>query len=231
MSNAESLDDVFKRLCSIEAPLNERLRLFSDALHQADPRYTAVYDELIERLETAKSGCSAPDAGDLMPPFALPDGDLRIHRLEDYLAKGPLVLSFNRGHWCPFCMVELNVLKQALTRISSCGANVVSIMPEMTSYVAQVAKDVGRAYDILSDRNNGYALSLDLVIWIGDGLRDLLLSDGIDVDMYQQNNAAFLPIPATFVIGRDGRIIARFVDPDHRKRMEIDRIMDCLKTA
>lgn len=231
MSNLENLDDVVKRLCSLEAPLNERLKLFSEALHQTDPRYKATYEILIERLASAKSGCGAPDTGDVMPPFALPDGDLRVHRLEDYLNKGPLVLSFNRGHWCPYCVVELNALKQALKRISLYGASVVAIMPEMPEYVATVANDVSRAYDILSDRDNGYALALDLVIWLGDDIRELLLSDGIDLETYQQNSAAFLPIPATFVVGRDGRIIARFVDPDHRKRMEMDQIIDCLKHA
>lgn len=73
----------------MEAPLNERLRLFSDALKDADPRYASAYDSLVNRLETARSGNSAPGVGDVMPSFALPDGDGRMHGLDEYLAKGP----------------------------------------------------------------------------------------------------------------------------------------------
>ncbi|MGE0054711.1 MAG: peroxiredoxin-like family protein [Hyphomicrobium sp.] len=228
MNNPESLEDVVRRLCSVEAPLSERLKLFSEALNHADPRYTIAYDQLIGRLQLAKIGRGAPEIGDLLPPFALPDGYHRLHRLQDYLARGPLVLSFNRGHWCPYCLVELSALKQSLTRISKSGASVVSIMPETPEYVAKVAAEVGHSYDILSDRNNGYALSLDLVMWVGDAIKELLISDGIDLDVYQQNEAAFLPLPATFIVSKDGRIIGRFVDPDYRRRMEIDRIIDCL---
>lgn len=213
----------------MEAPLNERLRLFSDALKDADPRYASAYDSLVNRLETARSGNSAPGVGDVMPSFALPDGDGRMHGLDEYLAKGPVVVSFNRGHWCPYCLVELNALKQGLNQLASAGASVVSIMPEVPEYVARVAADMGNAFDVLSDRNNGYALSLDLVIWIGDEVNDLLRSDQIALNVFHQNDAAFLPIPATFVVAQDGRITRCFVDPDFRKRMDIEEMLLALR--
>lgn len=229
MSDDDTLDGLFKRLCAMEAPLNERLRIFSDALKDAEPRYAYAYDTLVNRLKTARSGSSAPGVGDVMPSFVLPDGDGRMHDLDEYLAKGPVVVSFNRGHWCPYCQVELNALKQGLNQLASAGACVVSIMPEVPEYVARVAADMGKAFDVLSDRNNGYALSLDLVIWIGDELNDLLRSDRIALNVFQQNDAAFLPIPATFVVAQDRRISGCFVDPDFRKRMDIEEMLLALR--
>lgn len=227
----ESLEDLLVRLRTMEAPLNERLRLYSEALKRVEPHYASAYDALVARLAAARSGSGAPAAGDLMPPFALPDGNLQIHQLDEYLDQGPVVVSFNRGHWCPYCMVELSAFKQGLKRIARSGAAVVSIMPEMSEFVARVAAEVDHTFEVLSDKNNGYALSCDLVIWLGTEIRELFRADRIDIDIYQQNDAAFVPIPATFVIGRDGRIARRFVDPDFRKRMEIDEIVAAVEEA
>lgn len=231
MSDKDSLDSIFKRLCTLEAPLNERLRLFSDALKGAEPHYAAAYDNLVTRLKTARSGSSAPGVGDLMPGFSLPDGEGRLHSLEEYVARGPVVVSFNRGHWCPYCLVELHALKQGLKQLAAAGASVVSIMPDVPEYVAAVAADMDKAFDVLSDRNNGYALLLDLVIWIGDEVNTLFRSDQIELDVYQQNHAAFLPIPATFVVAQDGRITGCFVDPDFRKRMDIEDMLVAISRA
>lgn len=231
MTENETIDGIFKRLCTMEAPLNERLRLFSEALQQAEPHYAAAYDSLVNRLVAARSGSGAPGVGDLMPGFSLPDGEGRMHSLDEYLSRGPVVVSFNRGHWCPYCLVELNALKQGLRQLSAAGAGVVSIMPEVPEYVARVAAEMDQSFDVLSDRNNGYALSLDLVIWIGDDVDQLFRTDKIYLDVFQQNEAAFLPIPATFIVARDGRIAGRFVDPDFRKRMDIDEMLAVLHSA
>ncbi len=231
MTDTESLDDIVRRLCSIEAPLNERLRQFSSALQSIEPHYANAYDALAERLKAARAGGGAPDVGDVLAPFALPDSNMTIHRLDDMLARGPVVVSFNRGHWCPYCKVELSALKQGLKRIGEAGAQVVSIMPDAPDYVAKVADEVGNAFLVLSDQDNGYALSLDLVIWLGERIERLFRADKFSLEEVQHNGAGFVPIPATFVVGADGRIVARFIDPDFRKRMEIDDIIAALKRA
>lgn len=231
MVEIENLDDIVRRLCTVEAPLNERLRQFSAALKSREPHYATAYDALAERLTAARAGGSAPDVGDVLPPFALPDANSGIHRLDDMLARGPVVVSFNRGHWCPYCKVELSALKQGLKRIGEAGAQVVSIMPDAPDYVAKVADEVGNAFLVLSDKDNGYALSLDLVIWLGAHIEDLFRADKFSLQEVQHNGAGFVPIPATFVVGADGRIVARFIDPDFRKRMEIDDIIEALKRA
>lgn len=231
MSTMESLDDVVKRLCSMEAPLNERLAKFAAYERLSDPLCADAYDELTRRLVSANAGCASPDVGDVMPIFALEDATGQIYRLDDMLAKGPVVVSFNRGHWCPYCLVELNALKQGLRRIAEAGAQVVSIMPDAPEYITKITKEIGGAFVVLSDRDNGYALALDLVVWLGERLKTLFVKDKLFLDEVQHNGAWFVPIPATFVIGKDGRIVARFIDPDFRRRMEIHDIIDALKRA
>jgi peroxiredoxin len=227
----ESMDEIVKRLCSMEVPLNERLAKFADYEREHDPQYAAAYDELTRRLALAKAGGAAPDAGDIMPVFALPNAKGKIYRLDEMLTKGPVVMSFNRGHWCPYCLVELNALKQGLTRIAGTGAHVVSIMPDAPEYITKISAEIDDAFAVLSDHNNGYALALDLVIWLGERVKTLFMQDNLSLEEIQHNSAWFVPIPATFVVGMDGRIVARFIDPDFRRRMEVDDIIDALKRA
>jgi peroxiredoxin len=86
-------------------------------------------------------------------------------------------------------------------------------------------------FPILTDLDNGYALSLNLAIWIGTDLKILLSSYGLSLPDYQDNKAWVLPIPATFVVGRDGQVKARFINPDFRKRASIEDLTQALKSA
>ena len=230
MSDAEGSEEALvRRLCSMEAPLNERLATFSAFVREHALPFAEAYDELAVRLEAAKSGSTAPDVGETMPCFVLPDGQGRFHSLDEKLERGPVVVSFNRGHWCPYCTVELNALKQALKEFAATGAQIVSVMPDSGDYVAKVAADIGYAYPVLSDQDNGYALSANLVIWLGERIRNLNGKFEIQVEKSQGNDGYFVPIPATFVVGPDGRVAARYVDPDFRRRMEIDDILAALR--
>ena len=231
MAEANPLDQVFRQICTMEAPLNERLALYSAALRQYDQPCADAYDELVARLKSAKTGLNAPDAGDEIPAFLLPDADNQIHSLSDMLSRGPAVISFNRGHWCPYCLTELDAFKRALTGIAAMGGQVISIMPESRAFIARVAAGTDHAFPIVSDENNGYALSLNLVMWLGDRVRRLFIEDGLQLEYSQGNASWFVPIPATFVVGVDGRIMARLVDPDFRKRMDIDDILAALRIA
>lgn len=164
-----------------------------------------------------------------MPPFALPDHENRLLTLDDLLRQGPAVISFNRGHWCEYCLIELAALRGSLNEFARRGAHVVSIMPEIQAYISEMAdRD---AFTILSDIDNGYALELGLAIWLGDDVRKLYLEHGLELQKFNGNDTWFLPIPATFVVGEDGIIIDRFVDPDFRNRMDISNILSALDQA
>ncbi|MFT3732112.1 MAG: peroxiredoxin-like family protein [Hyphomicrobium sp.] len=224
-----NLEDAFRRICASEIPLSERLNAFSEAVRRFSLPFANVYDDLVIRIRSGDAGFSVPKTGERMPPFALPDRENRLLTLDDLLREGPAVVSFNRGHWCEYCLIELAALRGTLNEFARRGARVVSIMPEIQTYISEMAdRD---AFTILSDIDNGYALELGLAIWLGDDVRKLYLEHGLELQKYNANDTWFLPIPATFVIGEDGIIIDRFVDPDFRNRMEIANILSALDHA
>ena len=115
-----------------------------------------------------------------------------------------------------------------MDRIEAIGAQVVAIMPEMQEYAEKFKAESGAPFPVLTDLDNGYALSLNLAIWLGTEIQRLL---SYDMASFHGNDGWVLPIPATFVVGRDGLVKARFVDPDFRRRMEIDDLLAALQGA
>ena len=227
----KTLEAVFRDICSAEGPLRERLEAFSQAVRELGLPFAEVYDDLAARLKASQAGAAAPAPGDTMPPFVLPDSAGRLIGLSSLLEEGPAVISFNRGHWCEYDAIELSALRQALNEIASHGAKVVSIMPETQEFISKVYAGQANSFTVLSDVDNSYALIVGLVIWLGDRVRKLYLEHGLHLDQYQGSGAWFVPIPATFVVGIDGRIVSRYVDPDFRTRMEIEEILAALKVA
>jgi len=223
-----SLEEAFQKICEAEGPLHERLAAFSAAVRVHGAPFAEVYDELVARLRTEKAGSAAPGVGDRMPSFLLPDKDGCLLDLQDLLNRGPAVISFNRGHWCEYCAIELTALTRAMERIKALGATTVSIMPETPEFTAKVTAKIGNSFKVLSDVDNSYSVGLGLTIWLGDRVRMLYMSHGLQLDKYQGNDLWFVPIPATYVVGQDGRILARHVDPDFRSRMDVEDIIAAL---
>jgi peroxiredoxin len=226
MTEARTLEEVFRDICARDGPLREKLEEFSRAVRELSLPFAEAYDDLVARLESGEAGAGAPKSGDPMPPFLLLGSNGHLVSLDDLLRSGPAVISFNRGHWCEYCAIELSALSRALNALEAEGANVVSIMPETRAFVAEARAACGGKFEILSDIDNGYALEAGLVIWLGDRVRDIYLEHGLHLERYQQSASWFLPIPATFVVGQDGIIAARYVDPDFRRRMEINDIIE-----
>jgi peroxiredoxin len=225
----EELEEAFQRIGRMDASLDEQLRTFSDAARQRRPDFADAVDRLVGRLGENGAGASAPQPGELMPPFHLPDENGHIVSLDRLLAKGPVAVTFHRGHWCPYCRININALSRAQQKIVSDGGQIVAIMPDRQQFVSEL-KSAGKVpFPILTDMDNGYALSLNLAIWVGAELQKMF--EGLrDLPSFQGNNSWILPIPATFVVGIDGLIKARFVDPDYRKRMAIDDLLAALKS-
>ena len=166
-----------------------------------------------------------------MPSFILPNEAGRLVSLEALLRHGPTVITFNRGHWCPWCRISVEALARIQDQIVQGRDQVIAIVPERQKFAMELKAQAKSPFSVLSDIENAYALSLNLAIWVGLELEQLLRSYGIVLSDYQGTDAWMLPIPATFVVGRDGRVKARFVDPDFRKRMAVEDILGALKAA
>lgn len=229
---AKLLEDAFAQARDLDAPLSDRLQAFAAAVRLASPVLSDAVDRFVSRLQKSEAGTTAPAVGEPMPPFVLPDQRGRLTSLDELCAQGPVAISFHRGHWCPYCRLNTHALAQAQCEVAPIGAHIVAIAPDLQRFTLALQGDAqSRPFSILTDIDNGYALSLNLAIFVGLEMQAYMMEAGWDIAPYQGNDAWVLPIPATFAVGRDGIIRARFVDPDYRKRMAIEDIIDALRAA
>jgi len=193
------------------------------------PDIATLYDDFVRRIAGNEAAEFSPQVGEAMPDFVLPDMDGRLVLLSSYVTKGPVVISFNRGNWCQFCRLELKSLAQSYAEIGGLGADVVSIVPDTAEFSEAMRRNYALPFNVLTDVDLGYALENALVVQIDPLLKAKYLEFGIDLPHYQGNGGWLIPIPATFVVGADGLVKARYVDGDFRKRMPVADVIGALK--
>ena len=220
---------VFDQLRDMDAPLNARLLLLAEAVRAGSPQFADAVEHLIARLARSGLGCSAPQIGETLPAFLLPDQEGRLTGLAELLTRGPTVVSFLRGHWCPYCRLTASAFAQVQDRIGP--AHMVAITPETGAFNARLKQDAEIDFRVLTDPDSGYALSLNLAFWVDDQFADLMRSVGQDLAAYHTRGAWVLPVPATFVVDSRGVVVARQVDPDYRRRMEIEDLVAAFESA
>lgn len=220
--------EAFAQAAALDAPLSERLAAYTRTTQAMGPIH-AAYERLIERLEALRRAEVGPKVGEQMPDFILPDQRGRFVTLEALCRDGPVVLNFDRGHWCPYCRLTLRALAAAHDDVQRCGGQIVSIVPERAQFSKNLTADAAVPFAVLSDVDLAYALSLGLVYWIGAEVKAMYDAAGLDLSNYHGNGNYFLPVAATFVIGADGMVADRHVDPDFRTRIETDRILATLE--
>jgi peroxiredoxin len=229
--SSKTLDAAFEEARALDAPLSERLAAYAQSVRELQAPFAEAVDRLVVRLQQGTAIAVAPKEGDPMPPFLLPDDSGRLVALGDLLIQGPLAVTFARGHWCPYCRIAVSALAEVADEIRALGAQAVAIVPDRQQFAAKLRAEAHAPFPILTDLDNGYALSLGLVFWVGQELQDLMRTRGISLQDSQGNDSWFVPVPATYIVGRDGIIAARHVDPDYRKRMEIDAVLSALAAA
>jgi peroxiredoxin len=214
-----------------EGALSERLAAFSDAHRARHPAYSRAVDVLVARLEVADGWKHAPQVGASMPSAVLPDAAGRLIDLQTVYADGPVAIMFHRGHWCPYCRLNISAVAGRSADIAAAGGRVVVVTPERQRYVAKLSAEASGRLLMLTDIDNGYAMSLNLAVWLGPDIVRIFERSSIDLPKYHGNDAWMVPIPATFVVGRDGKVVSRFIDPDFRKRMELDDLLAAFRAA
>ncbi|MDQ6960345.1 MAG: peroxiredoxin-like family protein [Mariprofundaceae bacterium] len=153
-----------------------------------------------------------------------------MFHLADALEQGAVGLSFYRGGWCPYCNLELQALQQALPEIQSLGAQLVAVSPETPDNSLSTAEKHSLAFTVLSDQGNRVAKDFGIVFTLPEALRPVYAQFGIDLPAWNGDDSFELPMPATYVIGRNGIILDGFVNTDYTQRMEPERILDILRT-
>ncbi|MEM9630962.1 MAG: peroxiredoxin-like family protein [Pseudomonadota bacterium] len=221
--------------------LNQQIR---DTIQQFRDNLPA---ELAAKIEQGAGEISALDiigkalnVGNSVPDFSLSNQTGEQRNLANYLQQGPLVLTFYRGLWCPFCNLQLKAYDERLAEIEATGATLVAVTPEQPDAL-RILKDGGAPedftdmaienpdFDVLFDKDGDLSEKFGLQFILPKVHQDLLQSFNIDVEELTGNNRYAFPDPATYVIDRDGQITWAFVPNNYRKRAEVDDILAALK--
>jgi peroxiredoxin len=229
MTLAEQLDAALGEAIALDAPLDLRMKVIRDAVRRYSPVFAEAVDRLVDRLQAAEAGANAPKPGERLPSFMLPDSGGQLVSLETLLADGPLVVAFHRGYWCPYCRLHAAALGEVHRQVEGLGTRIVAIAPDRRRFNTQLSAQGGSAVAVLSDIDNAYALSINLAIWVGEEMQALMDAGGFRLPQTQGNDAWMLPIPATFVLDAKGVIVTRDIDPDYRRRMDVDLLLDAVR--
>jgi peroxiredoxin len=162
----------------------------------------------------------ALQVGDPAPDIELPDAKGQTVRLADLWSQGVTVLIFYRGGWCPYCNLELRAWQQQLHALAQMGAILVAISPQTPDNSLSTAEKNELAFTVLSDSNLDAALGFGVAFEMPQPLIDLYSKVGNDLPVLNGNGRWVLPLPATYVIERDGRVLFAHIEADYRMRAE-----------
>jgi peroxiredoxin len=185
----------------------------------------------MERVRAARTVDEALKVGQSAPEFTLPDAFGQEISLKAFLAKGPVVISFYRGEWCPFCNIELRALQEALPQMEAFDATLMAISPEKPDHGIVVAEKNKLTFPVLSDFGNKVARQFGGVFQIGEDVKTF--SKNVfknDIALRNGENSYELPVPATYVVDKAGVIRFVHVDVDYMTgRAEPEAIVTALK--
>src|SRR6202000_1762329 len=196
----------------------------------ASPERLRANAQTISDLVANGLSASALREGDVAPEFSLRDARGHVVALKTLLDRGPVVVSFYRGGWCPFCNLELRGLQRVLPEIVQMGASLVAISPQLPDNSLSTQEKNQLTFPVLSDVGNIEAKRFGIVFTLPIALVEANRAIGRElVEINGETGAAQLPMPATFVLDKSGVIRLAFVEEDWSKRLDPDIVVDTLR--
>jgi peroxiredoxin len=191
----------------------------------------ALYDAKVEELRASFPLSAALAVGDIAPSFTLQNANRREVSLSEVLRKGPAVITFYRGGWCPYCNIQLRAYQQALPEIAALGGQIIAISPQLPDGSLSVAEKNELEFEVLSDVGNRAARSFGLVYSLPEELRAALTSNNKALPGINGDDSWELPVPATFVIAPDRNVLLAHIDVDYRRRLAPEDIKQALLSS
>lgn len=205
----------------------------ADLAAQTQNKIPAEIASVMERaaLDLSNSGIidGSLKEGDFIPDISLPNALGNPVSVQDLLKSGPVVISFYRGGWCPYCNLELRALQQTLHEFQSLGATLVAISPQTPDNSLSTVEKDELTFEVLSDVGHQVARQFGLVYTVPEVLRPIYQSFGIDLPGSNGDESFELPVPATYVVKSDGAIAHAFVTTDYTQRQDPAEIVSILK--
>ena len=211
--------------------LDQQLADFkAEFLRTAPAGRATLYEAKIEELRASFALEAAISVGAIAPEFRLPDVNGNPVSLADLLRRGPVVVTFYRGGWCPYCNIQLRAYQAVLREIAALGAQLVAISPQLPDQSLSTLQANELTFEVLSDVGNHAARRFGLIYALPEELRAALRSNNKALPEINGDESWELPVPATYVIARDGRIALAYIEVDYRKRLEPEAILDALRS-
>ncbi|MDX2177490.1 MAG: peroxiredoxin-like family protein [Candidatus Sumerlaeia bacterium] len=209
--------------------LSQELDAKKASFNQSAPEATkAVYERGIQQVSESGALERALKEGDQAPDFTLAGADGAEVRLSALLADGPVVLTWYRGGWCPYCNIQLRAYQQSLPEFQKHGARLVALSPELPDNSLTTAEKNELAFHVLSDGGNKVAEAYGVVYNLPADVVEQF-KGRLDLPKFNGDDSWRLPLAATYVIAKDGKIAYAFLDADYRKRAEPAAIIEALE--
>lgn len=187
-----------------------------------------IYNEGIQAVVDAGIYDQAKQVGDQAPGFALINATGNSVKLSDYLAQGPVVLTWYRGGWCPYCNLTLRYLQQSLSDFQAEGAQLLALTPELPNQSLSTAEKHELDFEVLSDVGNEVARKYGIVFKLTPEVAEIY-QNAFDLHAYNGDESDELPLAATYVIDPQGVIRYAFLDAEYRNRAEPEDILAALR--
>lgn len=187
-------------------------------------------DGEISAIVRSGAGANAPRVGDVPPAFELPDARGGMLSLAAALKTGHAVVTFYRGQWCPYCDLQLRSYQQILPELRALGTTLIAISPQTPDESLSTAEKRNLEFAVLSDANNRVARAYGLVFELSRALDSVQKGFGVDLQRSNGDASGELPVPGTFIVSREGRVVFRYVNADYRQRLEPAELLRQLQT-
>lgn len=182
----------------------------------------------IDKLIASKIHEQALSEGDTFPDFALSNATGKTIKRDSLLAEGPLIVNFYRGSWCPYCNFELQAYQQLLPQITAAGGQLVAVSPQLPDHSLDTAEKNQLQFEVLSDHNNVLADQLGIRFDFDESLRDLYQQMQIDLGALHGVSEWQLPVPATYVVDKNSKIVFADINADYTYRTEPSEALEAL---
>lgn len=203
----------------------------ADFLKKVPEDIQSLMQSATAKLKEQMLASRSLETGDAAPDFTLPNSQGKPIALAGVRERGPVVISFYRGGWCPYCNLELKALQSRLGDIRRLGGELIAISPEKPEKAQATATTNGLKFEVLTDQGNVVARQYGLEMELDEPLRPVYKEWGADLAEWNGDGSYELPMPATFVIDREGTVIEAFVDEDYTERLDPDAIIAAVERA
>jgi peroxiredoxin len=179
-------------------------------------------------ISMAQSAAKGLNVNDKAPAFKAKDQNGKKISLSKELKNGSVVVLFYRGQWCPFCNKQIAALQDSLSLLTAKGATVIGVSPEKPENISKTIEKTKATFSIVHDKGLKIMKAYDVAFGVDAPTVEKYKGYGIDFEQANGTNGANLPVPAVYIINKEGKITYRFFDTDYRKRPSVAELLNNL---